>query len=169
MNRLQYLIGKERNGFTLVEVLAAIVIISVILIGVVNLFNFTNKTAYSNNAKLVSINLAIATLERIKVEPEQYFQIEDIVEPDKTYIYTSKNCPTGNEGCISLYKPYVNDQTYEVELKLSQSTKEKQLQLINTVVTVTLVDENDRQVESTVEGYLNLMKVNSNKDDHVNN
>ena len=67
MKRLRNFFVKSRNGFTLVEVLAAIVIISIILIGVVNLLHFTNKTAYSNNAKLVSINLAKASIERIKL------------------------------------------------------------------------------------------------------
>ena len=55
--------GKSERGFTLVEVLASVVIISIVLIGVVNLLIFTNKTAVSNNDKLVAINLAKASID----------------------------------------------------------------------------------------------------------
>lgn len=159
---------KKQTGYTLIEVLAAIVIISIILIGVVNLLNFTNKTAYSNNSKLVSINLALATIERIKIQPSDYFKQEDIVEIGKIYTYTSKNCPTGDEKCKSVYQLYVNDQHYEVELKVSQSNEEKMLNLINTVVTVKLNSNDERKIESTMEGYINLSRVNFENDVDVN-
>ena len=150
MKRLLNKFVKKKDGFTLVEVLAAIVIISIILIGVVNLLNFTNKTAYSNNAKLVSINLAKASMERIKIQPENYFRFEDVSNSKKTF--SSDNCVPNN--CAPLYQLQVNDQTYEVELTINQSNDEKELQLINSVVTVKLVDDN-RTIESTVEGYVN--------------
>lgn len=147
MKRLRNFFVKSRNGFTLVEVLAAIVIISIILIGVVNLLHFTNKTAYSNNAKLVSINLAKASIERIKLQPEAYFDLGNIIDTT----YTSNNCVP--KDCSSLYQLKVNDQTYEVKLQISQNEEEKKLQLINCVVTVKLNDDY-RNIESTVEGYV---------------
>lgn len=140
---------KEKDGFTLVEVLASIVIISIILIGVVNLITFTNKTAYSNNSKLVAINLAKASMERIKIQPESYFKLEDVKQA--TTIFTINNCAL--DDCNTLYLLHVNDQTYEVKLEVSQNSEEKNLQLINSVVTVKLVDQN-RNIESTVEGYV---------------
>src|SRR5690625_3773894 len=66
------------HGFTLIEVLASIVIISVILLGVIQLIGLTNKTAVSNNTKLVTINLARTTMERIKLQPENYFEIDSL-------------------------------------------------------------------------------------------
>lgn len=161
MKRIRKKFVNERNGFTLVEVLAAIVIISIILIGVVNLLNFTNKTAYSNNAKLVSINLAKATMERIKIQPDQFFNKDDVTEEE--VLYTSNTCKP--KDCQSVYKLYVNDQTYNVEVKVRQNKDEETLQLINTVVTVKLASDDQRMIESTVEGYVNLTKANFDSND----
>src|SRR5699024_7342090 len=93
---------RNENGFTLVEVLASIVIISVIMLGVVQLMSFTNKTAASNNSKLVTTHLAKATIERIKMQPETYFPFNEVV--DKTY--TKENCKP--EDCEDLYQLQVN-------------------------------------------------------------
>lgn len=135
----------SEKGFTLVEVLASVVIISLILSSFFGLLVFTNKTAVSNNSKLVSINLAKASMERMKIQPESYFHFTDVKE--KTY--TIKDCLT--EECEALYELPVNDQKYDVEVKVSQSEEEKNLQLINVVVTVELAERN---IQSTVEGYI---------------
>src|SRR5690606_9298817 len=65
--------SKNESGFTLVEVLASLVIISIIFIGAFNLIISTNEVAVSNNNRLVAINLGKATIERIKVDPFSYF------------------------------------------------------------------------------------------------
>ena len=135
------------NGLTLVEVLASIVIISVILLGVVQLLSFANKTAMSNNSKLVTTHLAKATIERIKTVPETYFSFYDINSESMTY--TKNNCIP--EACENLYQWNVNDRTYEVTVKVSQTNEEKILDLINVVVTVELSGKN---IKSTVEGYV---------------
>lgn len=140
---------KNRDGFTLTEVLAAIVIFSLIFIGLASLLLFTNKTAYSNNAKLVSVNLAKASMERVKIMPEAYFKLEDVGEDVRTY--SVNNCKPTN--CAELYQIQINDQTYHVELEVSQNIEEEKLNLINCVVTVKLVTD-DRTIESTVEGYV---------------
>lgn len=159
MKRIMNTFVQKRDGFTLVEVLAAVVIISIILIGVVNLLNFTNKTAYSNNAKLVSINLAKASIERIKIQPNNYFNVEDIE-------FTSEDCSPSVSKCTKIQEQIiVNDQTYDVEFQLSQSKDEAELQLINTVVTVELVNDDKRTIESTVEGYINLTRVNASSEE----
>lgn len=145
-------LSRNENGVTLVEVLASLVIVSIILLGVFSLLTFTNKTAVSNNAKLVSINLSKATIERMKVKPEDYVDIEDLknISEEFTITYDRENCAP--ENCQDLYTLTVNDQEYDVEIKVSQSTEEKALQLINVVVTVSLPERN---INSTVEGYVN--------------
>lgn len=148
MKRMLSTSVNKQAGFTLVEVLASIVLISIILLGVVNLITFTNKTAYSNNSKLVAINLAKASMERIKIEPGSYFDLNKVKQEKITY--TSGNCETIN--CEKLYKLEVNNQTYEVQVEISQNNEEKALRLINSVVTVKRFDKN---IQSTVEGYVN--------------
>lgn len=149
MKRMLSIPVKKQAGFTLVEILASIVIISIILIGVVNLITFTNKAAYSNNSKLVAVNLAKASMERIKIEPESYFDLNKVNQEKITY--TSGKCEP--ENCEKLYKLKVNNQTYEVQVEVSQNNEEKALHLINSVVTVNLLS--DRNIQSTVEGYVN--------------
>ena len=158
--------GKSERGFTLVEVLASVVIISIVLIGVVNLLIFTNKTAVSNNDKLVAINLAKASIERIKIEASDhdyerdgafpYFRLPD-EEPD--YIGRDANNPEQYDGtnchsdeCERFYAPVINDVAYEVYVFVNQTEHEANLNLINVVVRV---EHPDKQVSSTVEGYVN--------------
>lgn len=148
MNFKRRLLLQKEDGVTLVEVLAAIVIISIILTSVFSLLTFTNKTAVSNNSKLVSINLAKASIERMKVDPESYINFDDVTEAGVTY--TKDNCAPVD--CDALYQMKVNNQDYELEITASQNLEEEQLQLINVVVTVSL---DERNIESTVEGYVN--------------
>lgn len=142
-NRMQ----KNQTGFTLVEILASIVILSVIFIGIFQLFMFTSKTATSNNTKLVTTHMAKATIERIKIDHESFFQQEK-VKPDPI-IYTKNNCEPNH--CEQLYEFFINDNVYEVEVKISQNANEKDLELINVVVTV---EQIDKKVKSKVEGYV---------------
>ncbi|HLS67101.1 MAG TPA: type II secretion system protein [Pseudogracilibacillus sp.] len=136
---------KEGNGFTLVEVLASIVIISIIFLGVMQLIHFTNKTAVSNNTKLVTTHLAKATMERIKLTPEEFFPTNNVTV--KTY--DKHNCEV--ENCSNLYSFKVNDNDYDVRVAVSQQEEEKQLNLINVVV---YVQSQVKGEESMVEGYV---------------
>jgi|SRR5690625_366986 len=136
---------KEGNGFTLVEVLASIVIISIIFLGVMQLIHFTNKTAVSNNTKLVTTHLAKATMERIKLTPEEFFPTNNVTV--KTY--DKHNCEV--ENCSNLYSFKVNDNDYDVRVAVSQQEEEKLLNLINVVV---YVQSQVKGEESMVEGYV---------------
>lgn len=143
---------RKEQGVTLVEVLASIVIISIILMGVFSLLTFTNKTAVSNNSKLVSINLAKATIERMKVASEEFLDMDEIKNKAVPFeeVIDKDNCVPAN--CADLYEHDVNDQTYHVEITVSQTSEEEQLNLLNVVVTVSL---EERNIKSIVEGYVN--------------
>lgn len=58
----------DEKGFTLVEVIASIVIIGIVLISVSQLMIQSNNAASINNEKLVAIDLADAVLQRLKAE-----------------------------------------------------------------------------------------------------
>ena len=57
----------SEQGFSLVEVIASIVIIGIVLLSFSHFFINTNKTAVKNNEKLILMNLANAELERLKL------------------------------------------------------------------------------------------------------
>ncbi|ANU16931.1 hypothetical protein BBI11_07810 [Planococcus maritimus] len=128
---------ENENGFTLVEVLASLVIISIVLMSFMAIFSNTNKLAVSNSEKLVVINLADAYLERVKVQADEYIEFPTA---DKC---NSKEMPS------FIYN--INEKDYRIEVNTYQDLDECSLSLINVVVIVTAVDSN---MSSSVEGYI---------------
>ena len=149
---------KKESGFTLIEIIASIVIITLVLLSFSQLFIQSSKTAAHNNEKLVTINLADAALVKLKSESftkdasitnvNQYF--EDNVEPDPT----KKKPPLAID---------INGKRYSVSYTASQSDNivhvknsnntEKDLDLIKVVVTVTAPDG---KIKGSSEGYVSL-------------
>lgn len=127
---------KNEKGFTLVEVLASLVIISIVLMSFMAIFTNTNRLAVSNSEKLVVINLADAYLERIKMSPGEFITPSPI---NKTSM--SKAIPNHN----------MNGKEYEVSLKVSPPKDGRNLKLLDIVVTVSLENSN---LSSSVEGYI---------------
>ena len=94
----------NNQGFTLMEVLASITLLSIIVLTFLQLFAFTNKVAVENNNKLVAVHLAKAMLERVKMNPGMYIDL-----PLDT-------CPQKNEKGQCLYTTSypINGKNYEV-------------------------------------------------------
>lgn len=139
---------KNEEGFTLVEVLASLVIISIVLMSFMALFGNTNRLAVTNSEKLVVINLADAYLERVKVTPNKFITFEDL----------KNNCSNVEKGWKekeSFIYP-INMKDYEVKVKATQDSNECKLALINVVVEVTAVNS---RISSKVEGYVTDVNV----------
>lgn len=145
---------KNEKGLTLVEVLAAVVLISIVLMGFMALFGTTNKLAVTNSEKLVVINLADAHLERLKADPIIYFKNTGYVFPPTTL----KNGPD------STRTDTINGKIYTVNIDFTQTNtkqhpspflSEKDLSLYNVIITVKSPNSN---LSSTVEGYLPYVK-----------
>lgn len=132
---------KNEKGLTLVEVLAALVILSIVLMSFTTVFANTNRMAVSNSEKLVVINLADAYLERVKMTPSDYI---DVYPP--TRLLESKQKPP--------FFLTMNNKTYEVLVKIKKDTS---LPLLNVVVTVKAVESN---ISSSVEGFVPYEKSN---------
>ncbi|MBU5265695.1 type IV pilus modification PilV family protein [Virgibacillus proomii] len=145
----------QQRGFTLVEVLASLVILSIVLIGVSNLFIFTNKTAVTNNEKLLVMNLSKATMERMKMEPFAYIKKSEQFNEPMTYTY--ETCKQQHLAqCEQRYQPTINNKRYLVEITASQSkdsyvVNEEKLGLINVIVTV---EDETKKIKNQVEGYV---------------
>lgn len=134
--------NKNEKGFSLIEVIASIVIISIVLLSFFQLFIQSNKTAVANNEKLVVINLADAELERLKLDP------------------FTETLPIPNSNSYNINKNKIvtlNNKTYSVNIKGTQNagtnntTSEKDLKLINVWITVTAPNG---KTKSSVEGYV---------------
>ncbi|WP_404427809.1 prepilin-type N-terminal cleavage/methylation domain-containing protein [Ureibacillus chungkukjangi] len=144
---------QNSKGFTLIEVVASIIIITIILLSFSQLFIQTNKTAAKNTEKLVTINLADAMLEKVRAgtytkstDIQSYFV--DNSQPNKKL----KNPPLEID---------LNGRTYSISYKATQSSTksqnanftEKELNLIKVVVTVT---SPDGKTKGSSEGYVSI-------------
>ncbi len=120
---------KNEKGFTLAEVIVSIVIVSIILLSFFQLFIQHTKIAGSNTEKLITVNISQAYLERLKLER------------------ANPSDPVYSEP----YEMILNDQSYTITVKTSQNENEKEMKLLNVVVTTTSSDEKTKGV---VEGYV---------------
>lgn len=133
---------RNDRGFTLVEIVASIVILSIVLISLAQILVQTNKMAVHNNDKLVAINLAEAELERLKLNPfDTNEQVRlKALDTNPTYPYTL------DDETKDLYS---GGPQYVVIVNADQTSDEKANKLINVTVKVTL-----NKTSSTVEGYV---------------
>lgn len=117
---------EHEKGFTLIEVLASLVIISFILLLFSSVFIQNNKVSIQNTEKLVVVHLADAYLERLRIERER---LENVTSSD--FI--------------------MNENVYKVQLRVSQTAEEERMNLQSVVVTVMTADG---MTSATVEGYV---------------
>lgn len=146
---------KEERGFSLIEVVAAIVIIGIVLLSFSQLFIQSNKIAHKNNEKLTTINLADAMLVRLKSES---FTHNPNISNVNDYFKDSNSDPTQKKP-PTLIK--MNNKEYVVSYVASQSNSkinnstysETNLKLVKVVVTVTAPDG---KTKGSSEGYVAL-------------
>lgn len=149
--RVSTILFKQQKGFTLLEVLAAIIILSTLLLAVINLLNFNNKVSVSNTENLVAINLAKASIERIKAQENKIIKMLPELDEKEEIEFTKNHC-INPQICDDLFEVIINDKKYEVKYYVSQLKEEKELGLIDLRVEVLI---EDKLVFSEVEGYLN--------------
>jgi len=136
----------NKQGFTLVEVIVSITILSIIILTFSSIFLFTNNTANRNNEKLVAVHLAKATLESVKGNPSYYFVLtESGITPGEGFQFENDS--------IKITQ-IINDQNYEVKIKLTLDNGQKELSLVHVLVEAKLLDSKT-PITSKVEGYVN--------------
>ncbi len=145
---------KSQRGFSLIEVVASIVLISIILLSFAQIFVQANSTANINNEKLVVINLADAYLERLKatgLEEKRITTLEDYFKdyPKTVKIIDDSKSPTYT---VSIKPSNTNVISNAITTEINQNK-------INIVVTVTSSKKiNNRIISSTTEGYVQIEK-----------
>ncbi|WP_339214824.1 prepilin-type N-terminal cleavage/methylation domain-containing protein [Solibacillus sp. FSL W8-0372] len=136
MNVLQ-----KENGFSLIEVVASIVIITIILLTFSQLFIQSNKTAAYNNEKLVLINLADGQLERI-----QALSFSNITEL-RGYISSTNNIPIQLNNKEYMVK--IEETNYKVNGNQKQSFSDYNLVHLSVSVSI-------NNSKSVAEGYVKI-------------
>lgn len=137
---------RNNRGFTLIEVLASIVILSILATVFFQMFVFSQKTTTSSKEKLVAINVAQGVLERIK------YKAHDEIQSPGTY--TSANCTSSSNpsNCQKRYKIMVNNINYSIKIQVGGKV-DSELNLYSAKVLV--YDENGK-IQSTVKGFVEL-------------
>lgn len=147
---------KNERGFTLIEVVASLVIITIVLISFSQLFVQSNKTANYNNEKLTTINLADAALVKLKSLP--LTKDTSITDVNSYLIDSIESNPQKMKPVKAIE---LNGKLYNVTYVASQSkdvitnakNTEEQLNLIKVIVTVTAPDG---KIKGSSEGYVSL-------------
>lgn len=106
----------NNRGFTLLEILASVVILGIILTVFFQVFIVSQKATTSNEDKLAAINMAETVLERIK--NGEYPEIQGAGK------YTlDHECSKDNETekCKRYYKS-INGEDYEIVIELTNDT-----------------------------------------------
>ena len=128
---------KREEGFSLIEVVASLVLVSIVLISFVQIFIQSNKTAVDNTEKIVVINLADAQLERLKI--------------DSSILEGVKNLTAGNKMTFTLEPIKLNNKFYSTNVTASLTDDEAKRKLVNIVVTVSAPNN---KTKSSIEGYI---------------
>lgn len=132
---------KKESGFTLIEIVASIAIITIVLLSFFQLFIQSNKTAHYNNEKLVLINLADGQLERTQALS---FNSTNSLN---TYITSVNGTPLPLND--KYYKITIENKPYEVDGIERQSDAD--YKLIHLSVTASINNS-----KSVAEGYVKI-------------
>jgi len=121
----------NEKGLTLVEVVASLLIITIVLLSVAQLVIQSNKTNSINNEKLVVIDLAETILERLKAENHIVKEaIETASNPDQEVeiplsSINMENLSTKKIDGKDCYFVEMNHETYQVNAYARKANKQE--------------------------------------------
>jgi prepilin-type N-terminal cleavage/methylation domain-containing protein len=153
---------KKSDGFTLIEVLASIVILSLLLTSFFQFFIFSQKTTASNKEKLVAINVAQSAIEEIR--DGKFSEITDKAKTTGT-IYPKTyegpaNCNdpdvTKKTECLDRYKFTEGNFHFYITVEVGAERKDSQ-GVLNGLhnVTVYVYKDNGKKI-SSVKGVIGI-------------
>lgn len=118
---------KNQRGLTLVELLAALVILSIISLSLFTFFIQASSYNTQNKNKLVAINIARGVTERLN-------DYTEIKEAESKGSFTYERCLSSggtNEYCTSMYRTMINNLTYHIEIIVEDHQTTGQFHLPN--------------------------------------
>lgn len=113
---------KQENGFTLIEILAAIVILAIVSLVLTSYFTNAMSYSKSNQNKTIMVNLARNALFYVEKqdfgEMEEYFKEHDSIEAEEcTIVNCSYSGLFSNVSALAnVLNPTVNDIRYKIKI-----------------------------------------------------
>jgi prepilin-type N-terminal cleavage/methylation domain-containing protein len=148
---------RNDHGFTLIEVLASILILTILATVFFQMFIFSQKTTTSNQDKLVALNVAQGVLERIK--HGSYSEITNISpETQVAYpkTYNLSDCASYDEpeksACEKRYKIKVNDIDYSIAIIVGEKVETG----LSVYPVEVKVNGDDGKLKSKVKGFVEI-------------
>lgn len=139
---------ENERGFTLVEILVSIVILSVIVPIFFQFFVVSQKVTTNNEDKLVAITVAEDVLDRIK-----HNLYPELVGKGRG-IYTGDDCTgTNKDECLKRYNIERNHNHYVIQIEIVEDGPENVVGL--KLVEVKVFDDNG-YFKSSVKGFVEL-------------
>jgi prepilin-type N-terminal cleavage/methylation domain-containing protein len=136
----------SEKGFSLIEVLISLFILSTSVLAISHFFHQANEISTGNNNKLVATHLARMTLEKVKYDYSS-FEITKTANHYDISICTTTQCER-------LFQPMINNIVYNIAIEVkSQTAGEEEINLFPIKVTV-LYQAKQQTKSTTVEGYV---------------
>ncbi|WP_169525464.1 type IV pilus modification PilV family protein [Pseudalkalibacillus hwajinpoensis] len=139
---------RTERGFTLIEILVSLTLLTSIVLTASYFFVQSNTVSSYNNQKLVAVNLARSTLERVQLNPDLY-----VTNGIKGSPYTFQSCQSSGSSSCQNFQVLINNHQYLINIALSQDNNEKDLNIVDVQVDVSL-SNTKKSIKSTVEGYI---------------
>lgn len=105
---------KNEGGYTLIEILAGIFILSIVLTVFFQFFIFSQKTTTQSKEELVALKLAETVLEQIVSDTNGYR--EDLKDNGKPKVNQTFICSKENLNCKDRYYFMANNNEYEARI-----------------------------------------------------
>ncbi|MFC7373013.1 prepilin-type N-terminal cleavage/methylation domain-containing protein [Fictibacillus iocasae] len=135
----------SEKGFSLLEVLLSLTILSIAFLAVSGFFQQSQQVSTDNNNKLVAVNLARMTLDRLQQSPTSYG-----VQPPFKNNYNRTTCGS-DTTCQGAFAEKINSKDYEITI--SAAAADTTLKLLPVTVTVKQED-----IVTSVEGFVRYEK-----------
>lgn len=101
MNRRIFSKGKKEAGFSLLEVMLAVLLLGIVLVPMLNLFTTSGRISASSWSEATALNLAQAKLEEMKDTPFDDVVGQSGTFPDNPdYNYTISVAPDGDDPSL---------------------------------------------------------------------
>lgn len=108
---------KNNNGFSLLELIIALAILSIIIIPISSLFINSAKATNSANDKMIALSIAQGEMERIKLQDD----LEDI---ESQYNLKDEDITNGDKKEIKIEKNDDNYEDFSCEINIEEVTEE---------------------------------------------
>lgn len=112
---------KDKKGFTLVELLVALSILSCIGMGFYNVLNSTIKGNAKNEQDINALQIAQSEIENIRVQIKSNSNLES-VDKDGNKVILNKNG-------LTKYKKYENNNIYDVQVTISENSSDQMYEI----------------------------------------